>query len=129
MLEKKPRDRTWRPGPDVPRILLDQPRWFPKLRQLSGERRLEVAIAAAARHNDMGHGSTVTHVLGEAADKAAREPRTDDEYVEALAAQDCRVEDHGDDTFTLRTGRGGATDLASMDFSSALAEAWDLVKP
>lgn len=90
---------------------------------------MSLAIAAAARHNDMGRGSTVTHLLGEAADAAAREPRTDDEYVMALAAQGCRVEDHGDDTFTLRTGRGGATDLASMDFSSALAEAWDLVKP
>lgn len=53
----KTRDRTWHPGPDVPRILLSQPRWFAKLRQLAGERRLEVVtrhahavLHAAVRH-------------------------------------------------------------------------------
>lgn len=93
------------------------------------QKAMALAVEAAARFNDMGGDPEVTSVMNEAAADAAREPGTDKEYAAALDAQGCHVEDHGDDTFTLRTNRGGATALDSTDFSSALAEAWSLVKP
>lgn len=57
------------------------------------------------------------------------EPKTDDEYHAALEAAGYRLIDNGSCFSVQHLERGGCTRLDSEDLSSALWEAWNLVRP
>lgn len=61
--------------------------------------------------------------------KKTKEPQTDDEFVDALKALGYELIDHDTDDFSVRRIKTGATTgLDAEDYSSALFEAWNLMK-
>lgn len=61
---------------------------------------------------------------------SAKEPVTDAELEAALEGVEHEVIDHDGDTFSVRNKiTGSQTRLEAEDYSSALFEAWHLVKP
>jgi hypothetical protein len=58
------------------------------------------------------------------------EPTTDLELQQALEEIGCELIDHDSDDFSVRLIKtGSATHLEAEDYSSALFEAWNLMKP
>lgn len=58
-----------------------------------------------------------------------KEPQTDDEFVDALKALGYELIDHDVDSFSVQNKKTGSqTHLEAEDYSSALFEAWNLMK-
>lgn len=58
-----------------------------------------------------------------------KEPQTDDEFVDALEALGYELIDHDVDSFSVQSKKTGSqTHLEAEDYSSALFEAWNLMK-
>lgn len=105
-----------------------------KLQQLDGQPVDMAAAHAAAIQRGMPSMPDVELTAFAAAAAAGDDaPAGDDGYVRALDALGYSVTDHGNGAFSLvrskGKGKGGQMVLDADDFSSALAEAWDLVKP
>ena len=61
--------------------------------------------------------------------RKAKEPSTDDEFQDVLKKLGYELVDHDESSFSVRRKSTGAqTHLEAEDYSSALFEAWHLVK-
>ena len=58
-----------------------------------------------------------------------KEPQTDAEYVQAIAAEGYRFMELGDGFAVRYIKGGGTTRLEATEMSDALFEAWQMVKP